>query len=212
MRRFQQRPTPLITGGLALALALVFLSEFYTALGITVWVLYLIPLVLSYLTWNPAVPVIIGAVVTLMMFVGLFISPAGIDPSLALMNRSMGVVTAIALAALGHQFVSGRLAVRREEWVRVGQTVLSERMIGDQSLRTLGENVLHGLAAYLGAQGGAIFIEEAGEFHRTATYGVPDGSPIPDRLRSGDGLLGRALHEQQPIVVQDLPDGYFTIG
>lgn len=212
MRRFQQRPTPLITGGLALALTLVFLSEFYTALGITVWVLYLIPLVLSYLTWNPAVPVLIGGVVTVMMFLGLLISPPGIDPFVALMNRGMGVVTAVALAALGHQFVSGRLAVRREEWVRVGQTVLSERMIGDQSLQTLGENVLHGLAAYLGAQGGAIFIEEAGEFHRTATYGVPEGSPLPDRFRPGDGLLGRALQEQQPIVVQDLPDGYFTIG
>jgi signal transduction histidine kinase/DNA-binding response OmpR family regulator len=212
MRRFQQRPTPLIAGGLALALALVFLSEWYTALGITVWVLYLIPLVLSYLTWNPAVPVIIGGVVTLIMFAGFLISPTGIDPSVALMNRGMGAVTAIALAALGHQFVSSRLALRREEWIRVGQTVLSERMMGDQTLETLGENVLHGLAAYLGAQGGAIFIEEAGQFHRTATYGVPDASPIPDRLRPGDGLMGRALQEQQPMVVEDLPDGYFTIG
>jgi len=212
MRRFQQRPTPLITGGLVLALTLVFLSEFYTSLGITVWVLYLIPLVLSYLTWNPAVPVLIGGVVSVLMFVGLLISPAGIDPFVALMNRGMGVVTAMALAALGHQFVSGRLAVRREEWIRVGQTVLSERMMGDQSLQTLGENVLHGLAAYLGAQGGAIFIEEGGEFHRTATYGVPEGSPIPDCVRPGDGLLGRALQEQQLLVVQDLPDGYFTIG
>src|SRR5690606_24173996 len=42
--------------------------------------------------------------------------------------------------------------------------------------------------------------------------GVPEGSPLPDRFRPGDGLLGRALQEQQPIVVQDLPDGYFTIG
>ncbi len=212
MRRFQQRANPIITGALILTVALVFLSELYTALGITVWVLYLIPLVLSYLTWNPAFPLIIGGGVSILMIVGLFVSPAGIDPAVALMNRGMGIVTALALAAFGQQFISARLEVKREEWVRVGQTLLGERLIGDQTLQSLGDNVLQGLVGYLEAQGGAIFIEDAGEFHLTATYGVPEGAPLPSRFRHGDGLLGRALQEKELLVVQDIPEGYFTIG
>ena len=203
MRRFQQPANPIITSALILTVALVFLSELYTALGITVWVLYLIPLVLSYLTWNPAFPLIIGGGVSILMIVGLVISPAGIDPAVAVMNRSMGIVTALALAALGHQFISGRLAVKREEWVRVGQTLLGERLIGDQTLQSLGNNVLQGLVGYLGAQGGAIFVEDAGEFHRTATYGVPEGAPLPSRVRSGDPT-GGSLHR-----TGSAPDPYF---
>ncbi len=124
----------------------------------------------------------------------------------------MGAGTALALAAFGHQFIRGRLAVRKEEWVRMGQTKLSERMMGDQSLRTLGENILQGLAEYVGAQGGAIFIDDGFGFHRTATFGVPEGAALPERFQVGDGLLGHALQQKQTIVVQDLPDGYFTIG
>ncbi len=212
MTRFHQKPNPFVSVALVVLVAAIFLSDYYTALGIAVWVLYLIPIVLSYLTWNPMLPVAMGGFVSMLMGVGWLISPSGIDPSISLLNRCMGAGTALALAAFGQQFISSRLAVRKEEWVRVGQTALSERMLGDQTLQSLGDSILQGLAGYLSAQGGALFVEDSGTFHRLATYGVPEGSPLPDRFRPGDGLLGRALQEKQSIVVQDLPEGYFTIG
>ncbi len=193
-------------------MAAVLVGDFYTPLGIAVWVLYLIPLVLSYLTWSPMVPVGVGATVSLFTLVGLFISPTGVDLSMSLTNRVMGIATACALATFGHQFISSKLALRKEEWIRVGQTRLSERMIGEQSLMTLAENVLHGLAEYMDAQGGAIFVADGFRFHRLAAYGVPEGTSLPEQFQSGDGLLGQALHTKRPLVVHDLPEGYFTVG
>ena len=212
MIRFQQKPNPIISGSIALSMAMVLVADFYTPLGITVWVLYLVPLVLSYLTWSPMVPVGVGATVSLFTLVGLVISSFGIDPSLSLINRAMGIVTAGALATFGYQFITSKLALRKEEWIRVGQTRLSERMLGEQSLITLGQNVLHELAEYMDAQGGAIFVADGSRFHRVATHGVPEGTSLPDTFQAGDGLLGQALHAKRPLVVQDLPEGYFTVG
>ncbi len=212
MIRFQQKPNPILSAAIGLSLAAVLLADFYTPLGIAVWVLYLVPLVLSYLTWAPMLPVGVGATVSLFMLLGQFLSAPGIDPSVSLVNRAMGMATACALAAFGHQFIRSKLALRKEEWIRVGQTMLSERMMGEQSLRTLGENVLHGLAGYMEALGGAIFMDDGSGFHRTATYGVPEGTSLPERFHAGDGLLGQALQHKHTIVAQDLPEGYFAIG
>ena len=212
MIRFQQKPNPIVSGSIAISMAAVLVGDFYTPLGFAVWVLYLVPLVLSYLTWSPMVPVGVGATVALFTFVGLFISPSGVDFSTSLTNRVMGVATTCALATFGYQFIASKLALRKEEWIRVGQTKLSERMIGEQSLLSLAENVLHGLAEYMDAQGGAIFVADSSRFHRLAAYGVPDGTSLPEQFQAGDGLLGQALHTKRPLIVQDLPEGYFTVG
>ncbi len=212
MTRFQQKPNPAVSIGIGLSMAALLLADVYTPLGIAVWVLYLVPLVLSYLTWGPMVPVTIGATVSFFMFLGWLISPPGVDPTLSLVNRGMGLATVCALAVFGYQFITSRLALRKEEWIRVGQTTLSERMMGEQGLFALADNVLQGLAQYLDAQGGAIFVAEGSRFHRLAAYGVPEGTSLPDRFQTGEGLLGQALHTKRPIVVQDLPEGYFTVG
>ena len=78
MIRFQQKPSPLVSGSIAISMAAVLVSDFYTPLGFAVWVLYLVPLVLSYLTWSPMVPVGVGASGSLSGRVGLFISPFGV--------------------------------------------------------------------------------------------------------------------------------------
>lgn len=212
MTRFQQPPHPFLSSAIVLSLPAVFILDMFTPLGVTLWVLYLIPLVLAYLVWFPAVPVAVAVAVAILTVVGLFVSPLGPDPFVPLINRGAGIVTAWALGAFGAHFIRSRLATRKEEWMRVGQTRLSERMTGEQTMNRLGENLLHGLAEYLGAQAGAIFIDDGSGFHRTATYGVPQGTAMPDRFVAGDGLLGQAVQHRRLVVVDDLPDGYFTIG
>jgi hypothetical protein len=81
MRRFQQAPNPLLSGAIVFSLATVFVLDFYTPLGITVWVLYLIPVVLAYLFWFPVTPVAVAGAVTILTLAGLLLSPPGIDPS-----------------------------------------------------------------------------------------------------------------------------------
>ncbi len=212
MTRFQQSPHPLLSSAIVLSLPAVFILDMSTPLGVTLWVLYLIPLVLAYLVWFPSVPIGVAGAVTVLTVVGLYVSPIGPDQVVPLINRGAGIVTAWTLGAFGAHFIRSRLATRKEAWMREGQTLLSEQMTGELTVNRLGENLLHGLAEYLGAQAGTIFIDDGSGFHRTATYGVPAGTSMPERFVAGDGLLGQALQHQHMVVVHDLPDGYFTIG
>ncbi|MDF0665473.1 MAG: response regulator [Nitrospira sp.] len=212
MTRFERTPTPLVYGAIVLSSGAVFISGLLTELGIAVWVFYILPLVFSYLTWKPLVPAYTAMATTLLILVGFFLSSHGIDPFLAMQNRIFGVATSWALAALGYQFITNKLTVRKQEWLQSGQTLLSERMAGDPNIDQLGSRVIGTIAEYLDVPAGALFIENGPAFRRTATYGVPADARLPLEVRSGDGLLGRALVEHKVIVVPDVPEGYLTIG
>ncbi|MBX3302164.1 MAG: response regulator [Nitrospira sp.] len=212
MTRFERTPTPLVYGAIVFSVGAVFISDLLTKLGIAVWVFYLLPLVFSYFTWRPLVPIYTAAAITLLVLVGLFLSPPGDDPFRAVQNRALMVGTSWVLAALGYQFITNKLAVRKQEWLQSGQTLLSERMAGNPHVDQLGSRVLSTIAEYLGAQAGAFFIENGRAFKRAETYGVPADARIPLEIQAGDGLLGLALAEQKVRVVIDVPDGYLTIG
>ncbi|MBL8772127.1 MAG: response regulator [Phenylobacterium sp.] len=100
----------------------------------------------------------------------------------------------------------------RQAWLQSGQVELADAMMGDKSIEQLSDAVLAFLARYAGCQAGALFKGHGGDFRLVATFGVPDGAPIPERFASGEGLLGQVVVERRPIVVRDVPDGYLTIG
>lgn len=212
MTRFERTPTPLVYSAILLSSSAVFISGLLTELGIAVWVFYILPLVFSYLTWHPLVPAYTATATTLLILVGYLLSPPGIDPFIAVENRTFGVATSWALAALGYQFITNKLTLRKQEWLQSGQTLLSERMAGDPNIDQLASRVLGTIAEYLDAPAGALFIENGPAFRRMATYGVPADASLPLEVQSGDGLLGRALVEQKIIVVPDVSEGYLTIG
>jgi len=97
-----------------------------------------------------------------------------------------------------------------EAWVRAGQTGLAARLQGEQILETLGENVLSFLAGYLGAQVGAIHVQDGTGFRRFAGYALPAGL-ANDVLRPGDGLAGQAAKENRVFHVRDVPEGYLPV-
>ena len=92
------------------------------------------------------------------------------------------------MALVCHSFIKKKLAVRRQEWLQVGRTGLSEAMVGEHALERLGDNVLRFLAEYLDGPAGAFFaLEDYGTvYRRVATYGVPAGGP-PRRSRRATG-------------------------
>ena len=212
MTRFETTPTPLVYGAIALSGGVVFISDLLTPLGNLVAVGYLLPVVFSYFTWRPLVPTYAAAGATLLILAGLFLSPPGIDPFLSAKNRSFVMGTSWVLAALGYHFIQNKLAIRKQEWLQTGQTLLSERMAGDPNMERLGARILSTVAEYLDAPAGAFFIENGRAFNRMATYGVPADARIPLEIHAGDGLLGLALAEHKVCVISDVPDGYLTIG
>jgi len=124
-----------------------------------------------------------------------------------------GGAALLLFLTLAAAFVTSReyRAREAEAWVRAGQTGLAARLQGEQPLDKLGENALSFLADYLGAQVGAIHIQEGTGFARLAGYALPRGS-ANEMLRLGDGLAGQAAKEQRVFHVRDVPDGYLPVG
>jgi len=127
-----------------------------------------------------------------------------------------GVLTSLLGLALSGvlAYLSQRAAElrRRQDWLQAGKLGLSSAMFGEQSLAELGQSVLAYLTRYLDAHAGVLFSKEKGHFKRVATAGVPHNSNIPEQFSAGDGLLGQAVAEKSVIRVNDVPEGYLTVG
>ena len=202
----------LVYFGLALSLLLPFLADLTFPLGTAVWVVYLLPVVLAYVAPSPIVPPVIAATATALAVLGFLFAPAGIDPTLAITNRSVGTAVTWLLAGVGYLFIRNRRTVLHERWLQSGQVGLAREISGEKKLDELGDAALRYLAAYLGARAGAIYIRNGQGYRRYATYGVPAEAPIPLRFDVSDGLLGQAVRERRSFVLDQVPDGYLYFG
>lgn len=126
-----------------------------------------------------------------------------------ILSGILGIALTVVVAFLIHRANTAR---RREEWLQSGRVGLGSAMLGDQQTRQLGDNILGFLARYLGAVAGAVFIREGETYRRASSYGVPLGAPVAESFTLEDGLLGRSVMESQPLVVEDVPDGYLAFG
>src|SRR5215470_195743 len=199
---------------IAISMAIVFIIDLYTPLGIAVWVIYFIPLTLSFFTWRPQIPVALAGLASIMMAIDYAIdpNPIGISPKLAGINRGFDILTVWIVAGAGHLFIRSKLDVRREEWLQAGQVGLTEKMSGELRLEQLGENVLRFLAEYLDAQAGAFFVEDGDTFRRCGAYATPADAGTPELFRPGDGLLGQAVKDGRGFLIHDVPEGYLYFG
>lgn len=212
LRMTQQGREPLIYVALVILLALPFAADLLFPLGTAVWVGYFLPVVFAYLAPRPLAPLIVAAVATLLTIVGFTLAPAGVDPQVAIINRSIGCVTTFILAFTGYGLIRSRLAVQHQDWLQAGQVGLAHAVGGEQPLDALGNSALKFLSGYLGAQAGALFIRNGEGFRRYASFGVPADAPIPACVAPGDGLLGQAIADHRSFVVDSVPDDYLYYG
>lgn len=126
-----------------------------------------------------------------------------------LLTSAVGIAL---LGFIGYLLRRNALMRRRQDWLQQGQLGLSAAIVGDLRLDQLGEQVLKFIAEYLDAHAGAFFAFEAGRFRRTASYGIPAGSSVPQSFEAGDGLLGQAAKDGRTFILESIPDGYLTIG
>lgn len=199
-------------GVLLVLLALPFMADLVFPLGTAVWVAYLLPVVLSYLTQHPRTPLIVAAIATILTIVGFFLARAGVDPAIAAMNRTLGSIIGAILAVIGMMFIRNRNVIAREEWLQHGQVGLAKAVGGEQPLETLAASALTFLADYLKAQAGAFYIADGDGFRRYATYAVPADAKLPERFAVGDGLLGQAVADRRSFLIDRVPDGYLSYG
>ncbi len=68
-----------------------FILDLLTPLGLAVWLLYAFPLALSSISVRDRDPIYVSAVVTVLVGIGFFASPGGLEPSFVAANRIIGV-------------------------------------------------------------------------------------------------------------------------
>ncbi|MFZ0825832.1 MAG: PAS domain S-box protein [Verrucomicrobiia bacterium] len=68
-----------------------FLLDLLTPLGIADWVLYVIPLLFALYVGSRWLPYVLAAILSMLLLAGYYLSPPGVDPSLAFISRLIGV-------------------------------------------------------------------------------------------------------------------------
>ncbi len=121
----------------------------------------------------------------------------------------VGLLLSIVLGAFMRRAANQR---RRQEWLQTGQLGLSRALFGEQTARMIGENVLNFLASYFDAKAGVFYVREATHFSKVAVFGVPSDAPIPMQFEMGDGVLGHAARNNQPVFLESVPENYLVLG
>ncbi len=103
-------------------------------------------------------------------------------------------------------------ALEKQAWYRSGQTQLSESIIGEQTLPTLGQNVLTFLSRYIDVSVGALYVTQDSKLRRVAEFGWDKDRLNSDRtLEIGEGLVGQAALERRVMRLDNLPQGYLKV-
>ena len=144
-----------VSVAIAVLLAAVFFIDVRTGLGFTPWLLYVIPLGLTY--WIAAVysPLMVATVCIALMFVGYALSPPLVPPPIALTNRLFGTVTFLAIAGLivAYKLLARRLSLltdqlrqelfeRTQDLGRAVRVLRAEMAIKSQDVSTLTDQEL----------------------------------------------------------------------
>jgi CheY-like chemotaxis protein/signal transduction histidine kinase/CHASE3 domain sensor protein len=126
-----------------------------------------------------------------------------------LLSGLLGVALTVFVAVMIRNASRARL---RATWLQAGQLELAAVMAGEQETQVLGANILAFLGRFVDAQAGALFVNGASLYERIGVYGLAPGHDGVARFLPGEGLLGQAVAERRTFVINDVPDGYLSIG
>ena len=114
--------------------------------------------------------------------------------------------------ALQHQTHSAE-AMREQAWLRAGQADLSEQLVGQLPLASIGRNVLRFLAAQMGVMVAALYVrQDDGGFRRVASYGFsPESEQAEQLIGAEDGLVAQAASDAAIIRVEQPGSRYLKV-
>ena len=106
-----------------------------------------------------------------------------------------------------------------QDWLKTGQTQLSQEISGEQDIITLAEKMITFLTSYLEAQVGVFYLldEKGGNetsdarLKLVASYAYTQRKGMANEFQIGEGLVGQAALEKQKIFVTEIPADYIHI-
>jgi methyl-accepting chemotaxis protein len=102
-----------------------------------------------------------------------------------------------------------------QDWLKTGQTQLSQQLSGEQDVLTLANHVITFLTTYLEAQVSALYLlDNAGKnacLKLLASYAYTQRKGTANEFQLGEGLIGQAALEKERIIVTEIPEDYISI-
>ncbi|HTA83807.1 MAG TPA: response regulator [Bacteroidia bacterium] len=100
-----------------------------------------------------------------------------------------------------------------KNWLLTGNTELNDKLIGDQTLEVLANNMISILCNYLKANIGAVYLfnDKDNELVLTGRYAFSAIQDVKHRISLNEGLVGQAVHERKQISVTDVTDEQIRI-
>ena len=209
--RVSPRSSQTLTIALFLTLIPIFIADWYTPLGLSVWILYMIPLFLSLRGASPRAPVWLAATITILLVITTYTDDRIMAAYIGYWNRGIGLVVIWAVAWLTRWLLITRTEMLEESRLRGAQGELLRAMQGDLSPREIGTRVLGVLMPATGAVAGAFYAsDDEQRFTLSAVQGA-DVASLPAEVQRGDGLSGEALEAGALRVVSDVPASRFRM-
>ncbi|MFZ6028853.1 MAG: response regulator [Chloroflexota bacterium] len=85
-------------------------------------------------------------------------------------------------------------------WLITGQSLLNERLRGEQALDALASNVLQQLCRYLDASNGALYTLDGDTLNLAGAFAYQQNR-LSTQLKLGEGTIGQAALEKQPFTL-----------
>jgi signal transduction histidine kinase len=104
----------------------------------------------------------------------------------------------------------------RQNWLKKGQTQLSEQMSGNQTVCQLAENIIQFLTPYLDAQVGAFYLlstfpGKKDYLKMVASYAYTWRNSSSYEFQIGEGIVGQVALERKLFVTHKVPPNYMLI-
>ena len=104
---------------------------------------------------------------------------------------------------------------QEQDWLKTNLAKFSRMMQGQKDLESVSRLIMSELTPLVSAHHGAFFIADAETAAPTlrliASYAYRARKHVANRFMSGEGLVGQAALEKQPILLQNVPDDYIQI-
>ncbi|WP_345816311.1 response regulator [Paraburkholderia sp. PREW-6R] len=105
--------------------------------------------------------------------------------------------------------------LQQQVWLRSGQRLLAEKVVGQATPKLVGRAMLDFLAEYLDAAVGALYVRDKqhGTLRRIAAYGFSrESEQAADRhFEDAETLVGQAAVARRTLVLRDVPDNYIQV-
>ena len=116
---------------------------------------------------------------------------------------------ATAFNVMAAQVEERQKASEAERWLQSSLSKVSTRFAGERRLDALGANLLREMALLIDAQHGVIYLRDDHALTLLARYAAESA---PEKVVSGQGLVGQVLANRERVVLQDVPEDYVKVG